>query len=335
MARQLQTLALLFSLLAIVACQPNGQYAESVLPESSGKYGEVLVVVDSSLENGPIGEQLEKIFYKALEATPQREASFRMSTVHPFAFKSILKRSRNLLKIDVDPKNKNQIKIDRNVWAKDQLLINVSAKSGQAALRMLIKNEQGIRDHFNEEELKRLSAQFSIQPNKDLIEEVKTNYGLSILIPPAFVMMENNENSFWIKKEKSIGEHQIIQGLLFYKRPYTSDSTFSVNYLMDGRDAYTSTMVRGFRDSSYMQVYREFTPISTELSLDDKYAVEYRGLWNMKNDFMGGPFIHYTLVDQDNQIVIDIDGFVYAPKFNKREYLRELEAIIKSMKLLN
>ena len=53
----------------------------------------------------------------------------------------------------------------------------------------------------------------------------------------------------------------------------------------------------------------------------------------MKNDFMGGPYVHYTFVDEENSRVINLDGFVYAPKFNKREYLRELEALLKTAKL--
>ena len=51
----------------------------------------------------------------------------------------------------------------------------------------------------------------------------------------------------------------------------------------------------------------------------------------MKNDFMGGPFVHYAIVDTNRNEIIHLDGFVYAPKFNKREYLRELEALIRTV----
>ena len=51
----------------------------------------------------------------------------------------------------------------------------------------------------------------------------------------------------------------------------------------------------------------------------------------MKNGFMGGPYINYSMVDEKRNRVICIDGYVYCPKFDKREYLREQEALIKTI----
>ena len=120
---------------------------------------------------------------------------------------------------------------------------------------------------------------------------------------------------------------------MIYTQPYIHDSTFSIHEMVKQRDLFTLDHIEGFRDSSYMAVYKEYIPNTKEINLANTYTIEYRGLWNMKNDFMGGPFIHYTLVDERRQRVINIDGFVYAPKFNKREYLRELEAIMRSIKI--
>jgi len=53
-------------------------------------------------------------------------------------------------------------------------------------------------------------------------------------------------------------------------------------------------------------------------------------LWNMENAFMGGPFVHYAFVDKTGKQLICVDGYVFAPKFDKREFLRELEAIALS-----
>lgn len=334
MAKDIKILIIaLLSLSTLFSCGFEKGSSSDYLPSSSGKYGEVLVVLDTSYESGPIGQTLDDIFFKAVEGTPQREPQFRMSTVDTYSFKSILKRSRNLLKLSINRGNKNTVKVDKDVWANDQLLINISADSEESALRILAKNEQSIRDYFNNEELKRLKKQFSIQLQKDLTEKLEAQYQLSIIIPPAFRLMESNETSFWIKKEKTIGQHQIIQGLMVYFFPYTSDTTFENNTMIHYRNLNSEFLVTGTRDSSHMQVYEEYAPNRQEVNLNGSYAVEYRGLWNMKNDFMGGGFIHYTFVDEARSRVVNLDGFVYAPKFNKREYLRELEAMMKSVEL--
>jgi hypothetical protein len=48
---------------------------------------------------------------------------------------------------------------------------------------------------------------------------------------------------------------------------------------------------------------------------------------------MGGPFISFIIDDVKNDRVIHIDGFVYAPQFKKRDYIRQLEAILHSIKM--
>ncbi|MEQ8625012.1 MAG: DUF4837 family protein [Vicingaceae bacterium] len=313
----------------------NVKVDKASLPNSSGKYGEVLVVVDSSFENRKTGEQLEQIFYKAMVGMPQQEAMFRMSTVAPRGFQSILKRSRNVLKLSIGKGKKTDIIIERDVWAKNQLFIQITAASDEDAARILEKNRKTIRDYFNEEELKRLKEQYSIKPQDDLISGMEEKHQLSLLVPPGFIKVDDFSNGFWLKKEKSIGEHQVIQGLSVYYSPYDQDSVFKTSYMVELRNVFTEKYIQGVRDSSYMQVYGEYLPETQEINLNGSYAVEYRGLWNMTNDLMGGPFLHYTFVDEENNRVINLDGFVFAPKFNKREYLRELEAIMKSVKVVS
>lgn len=83
-----------------------------------------------------------------------------------------------------------------------------------------------------------------------------------------------------------------------------------------------------------MQSYAEFVPKEREISMNGLYAKELRGLWFIKGDFMGGPYVNYTFVDEKRNQVICIDGYVFAPKFDKREFLRELEAFALSAKLV-
>lgn len=318
-----------------IACgsSPVGGSDKELLPSSSGKFGEVLIVVDTFYENRQTGEILNTIFSESLVGMPQAEGHFRASTVPSRAFQSILKRSRNVLKLSIGKGKRTAINIEEDVWAKDQLMIQITAASDTDAARILSKNVQTIRDYFNERELQRLKKQFRGKPQKEIMSSIQEKYNVHLLVPPGFVQMAKNENGFWLKKEKSIGQHQIMQGVSIYIRPYNSDSVFSHEAMTKGRNEFTMEMVQGTRDSSYMAVYEDYRAATKEVNLNGVYALEYRGLWNMVNDFMGGPFLHYTLVDEKNNRVIELDAFVFAPKFDKREYLRELEAILKTVKV--
>jgi hypothetical protein len=57
----------------------------------------------------------------------------------------------------------------------------------------------------------------------------------------------------------------------------------------------------------------------------------------MKNDAMGGPFIMkgvQTRKDQKDYKVI-VDCFVYAPEMKKRNLMRQLEAVLYTIKSYN
>ena len=48
---------------------------------------------------------------------------------------------------------------------------------------------------------------------------------------------------------------------------------------------------------------------------------------------MGGPYYSLTRLDEVNQRVVTIEGFVFAPATNKRNAIRALEAVAHSMRL--
>ena len=68
------------------------------------------------------------------------------------------------------------------------------------------------------------------------------------------------------------------------------------------------------------------------LSYQGKRLAEIRGFWDVENDFMGGPFISHVVSSPDGNYMVGIEGFVYAPKFDKIQHIRDLEAIVYSFK---
>ncbi|NLI63696.1 MAG: DUF4837 family protein, partial [Bacteroidales bacterium] len=61
--------------------------------------------------------------------------------------------------------------------------------------------------------------------------------------------------------------------------------------------------------------------------------MEVRGLWKVKGDFMGGPFVSHARVDEVNQRVIVAEVFVYAPDKLKRNLIRQIEASLYTLRL--
>ena len=80
---------------------------------------------------------------------------------------------------------------------------------------------------------------------------------------------------------------------------------------------------------------REYGPFFSQYMLRGKqYAAELRGLWKMENGIsMGGPFVSITTLDEKRNKVVTVEGFVFAAGLEKRNYLRQVEAIVLSLEI--
>jgi hypothetical protein len=96
----------------------------------------------------------------------------------------------------------------------------------------------------------------------------------------------------------------------------------SIGYYIKGREPKTR-MITG----------EAYAPYFSNTSLDGKEAFETKGTWELKNDFMAGPFINYAIVDPVYNRILVIEGFCYSPSNQERDLMFDLEAIIKSVKI--
>lgn len=304
---------------------------ERVLPNCTGKAGDLLIVADSAIYNHQTGEALKNIFAQEQVGLTAREPLFNVIQVPHRSFARIFHTTRNIIMVKIEPKQKTKLTVTKDVWANAQLLITITAPSDEKAALTITKNADALLDYFNDKEIERLQAKYSLNKNSKKAQEIEEQLGLRINIDELYVVAEKAKDFMWLRKEKDVGGHPVSQGIIIYTYPYVSDSTFQVKELVKKRNYYTKKYVKGGAKGSYMASYKEYTPNQKEVSLNGVYLNELRGLWHMENDFMGGAYVNYSMVDEKNNRVICLDGYVYCPKFDKREYLREQEALIKTI----
>ena len=131
-------------------------------------------------------------------------------------------------------------------------------------------------------------------------------------------------------RSKGNRKHDVQQGFFIYLTPYVADSVFTPEYLLSRRDEVLKKYVPGSKPDSYMTTQYRYQPVYAEIKHKGEYALEMKGLWKMEGEFMGGPFVSMTKLHPETGMLITIEGYAYAPYFNKREYIREAEAIVKS-----
>jgi len=60
-----------------------------------------------------------------------------------------------------------------------------------------------------------------------------------------------------------------------------------------------------------------YAPYFTKTTLGGNECFETKGSWQMRNDFMSGPFVNYCTIDKPKNRYIVIEGFCYAPSKEK------------------
>jgi hypothetical protein len=330
-----------FFIVFFSSCDEQGLQSEgnrAYLPSYIGQSGEIAIIVETDIWNGSVGDSLQEHLKRPIPLMPAYEPMFDLYQHPPSTFNKTLKPFRNIILIDIaDNINYKtpQLKVMKERFAKDQLMIKIGVTSKNAFHEVFEENVDKIVRLFNEAELERTIKYFERFNNAEVRDKILADKNVRMLIPDNCDLLENREDFVWVSRDMSRSKggrmHDVQQGILIYEYPYLDDSTFTKNYLLNVRDSILKANVPGPVDSSWMTTSYVYDPVFRPINLDNEYATEIRGLWRVENAFMGGPFISVSRVDEKRGRVVTAEGYVFAPKFDKREYLREVEAVVKSM----
>ena len=147
-------------------------------------------------------------------------------------------------------------------------------------------------------------------------------------IPKKYNKVDDTGDFVWYRYHLNGGNSM---ELLAYTVPITSEDDENGNNIVAIRNAIGKKYIPGQIEDSYMITEEAYTPHVFEVKLNERKAFEARGKWEVKNVYMAGPFLSYTVVDKPNNRLVVVEGLTYAPSINKRDYMFELEAILKTL----
>lgn len=321
---------LLFSVLVLtllMSCGDKKNSNQKFLPDASGAINNVSVVAENDLWDGRVGEAIRNVLAKPIYGLPQDEPTFTISQIPPAVFSGFVTKNRTVLKIETG--KEAGITISDDVYAKPQKVIVISGKTKEDIISVLKANDSKIIEIFRNEELTERMRQMSKSPHS--FTSIKEKLGLTIQFASIYRIAKETENFFWIRKDITTG----TSNLMIYELPFDAikknDSV--VNQIIKIRDSIGKAHIEGPVEGSYLVTENAYTPFHGETIIDNKTTLETKGIWDVKNAFMGGPFINYAIEDKINKRWVIVEGFAFAPSVDKRNYMLELEAIIRSVKI--
>jgi hypothetical protein len=326
----MKKLLILFAITIMLAsCVGKDKF---VLRTSIGKVNKVMVVTKASDWTGDIGKEIRNSFGEIMVGLPQPEPLLTVSQIAPNGFGKMMNVARNILVIGVGDEEKYFVR--NNVYAQPQTIIYVYGKDDEGVVKMFKKHEKEIIKTFIQSDISMTQNLFKKTKLDDSQFKTLQNLGISLTIHDKFKLVDDTGDFLWLRHHLSSGIAKTgSNNILVYSVPL-DDETKVADNIVAVRNKIGKKYIPGSDPETMFMITEEaYTPFTFDAIIDGKKAYETRGKWEVKNDFMAGPFLNYTVVDKKNNRLIVFEGFTYAPSINKRAFLFELEAIAKSMKI--
>lgn len=314
----------------IFACKENDskERYKNIVPLSNGRINNVSVIVSNEKWNDSIGEAIRDVLAAPVEGLPQDEPLFSIKQMPVEAFNDFATKSRLILVVD---EGKPNFKIEENVYAKPQKVAVVKGNTNQEVINLLKENAQEIVTSFKETELAEKQRRINLSLHN--INGIEENLGITVNFPSAYRVsnqVQNPNHSFyWARKNIPTGS----MNLLFYEVPMSTinkgDSIIA--NIVKMRDSIGKQHIPGPVEGSYQITEKAYAPYLFIKTVDDKPTYLTKGTWDVKGATMAGPFVNYAIEDKANNRYVILEGFTYSPSVQKRDFMFELEAILKSV----
>lgn len=190
------------------------------------------------------------------------------------------------------------------------------------------ENKQAIIDFFTRAEMNRQISLLEKNHNDFISKKVNSMFDSDIWLPAELGSSKTGEDFFWAGTNTASAD----QNFVIYSYPYTDKDTFTKEFFIHKRDSVMKANIPGAKEGMYMST--DSTTVEVRpIDIHGDYTMEARGLWRMKGDFMGGPFVSHTRLDKANHRIVTVEVFIYSPDKLKRNLMRMLEASLYTLQL--
>jgi hypothetical protein len=324
MRRIVSILAAALTIVGLASCSGSGK---GLLPNVSGKAGEVIVVIERADWEGALGDEVRELLAADCPWLYIREPLYSLVNVPTGAFTELFKVHRNIVIFNIDPQIATPgVLVKNDVWASPQCIVQISAHDSDEALSILKEKGATVVSAIEQAERDRVIRNTLLYEESTIRTAVNEIFGGSPHFPSGYKLRMSNDHFAWISDVKQY----VTQGVFVYKYPVTGSDPFTMENIIAKRNQMLRENVPGMFENTYMTTAEYITPTVEFIKYKGRDFAQTRGYWEVYNDFMGGPFVSHSFYSPDGSEIIVLEAFVYAPRYDKRQYLRQVESILYS-----
>jgi len=324
-------------------------------PTAYSKINEITVVADEALWNGMVGDTFRHYFSAPYLILPSPESNFDLRYFSPTKIKEerIFRSLRNyvllgdlsdttsltakMIKADIGREKYQSALADQTVnssvgkdkWANGQRLFYLYSNSEEGLLETIKRGYPAVKNRLWEIENPRIKATAYQGGNLEgLQNKVTEKFGAKIEIPKGYTVAKETDDFLWLRRETK----GVSSSLMMTKAPYKSPKQLTDAGIKSLRDTLGFEHISSGKPNTYMRTNDVDLPMFSEKeSINDNYAVKTHGIWEMENDFLGGPFVNLTILNEEKGELFTVDGFIFAPGEKKRNHMQYLDVILKTV----
>lgn len=316
-------------ILTAALCLAGCKGSKTLLPNVSGKAGEIIVVMEKTDWEGPLGGEVRELLACDCPYLAQKEPLYTLVNVLPSGFADLFKVHRNIVLFNITSQAPAEPTVDclLDIWASPQCVVQIVARTPELASQAMMQSKSKIINFIEQCERDRVIANSILYEEKKIKGYVDPVFGGSPHFPSGYKIKKITDDFAWIADEKQYTNQSVV----IYRYPATGDpSEMELASIVAHRNEVMKANIPGMFDNTWMTTGSVF-PLNLEyLKYRGRQMAQVRGYWEVENDYMGGPFVSHSFYSLDGQYVIVAEAFVYAPKFDKRQYLRQVESILYS-----
>jgi hypothetical protein len=313
---------LLILALGLFSCNKNPVELE----ESTGDINHLTVLIEDALWKGEVGDFIRKKFAASVEGLPQEEPVFNLIQHTDKSGDDFFCKNRNILIVEKTTENFFEIRNDD--FALNQNVIYISGKNTPEIMKIIEQQSDSIIKVLKTSEI--LEAQNLMELSSIDSQKISDKFGIDLIVSSDYNYVLEDQNFLWLRKEIQNGNANLI----IYTTPLfdAEERSEVIEHITMSRDSIGAKYIKSREDeAAFMVTEQAYSPYFNQVKFSNRDAFETKGTWEIKNAFMSGPFINYTIVDKTSGKNLVIEGFSYSSS-SKRDIMHELEAIIKSVK---
>ncbi len=330
--RKVENLICLAMICLFASCSSGAKdQKQKSLPKSIGQPSEVLLVLDKEVMASDLRDTLKAMLDCDIPGLPRPESYFRVSRVPQSIYKGEMLKMHSKLLVRINPSEPEcNVKVAYDVDARPQTQVLLVAPSLESLHGYVQANAERVRRLLLDQQLASQQS-FLKRRHSKVVRKALKEMGFDGFLPEEIAWTKKGENFLWGSSRTN--EKQL--NVVFYHYPSDGSELHNSLILCQKRDSVMQINIPGSMPDQWMEtVWEQDIPVVDiyKMRLDEREITEMRGLWQMRNGAMGGPFVAYYWYDSLNGRMVVAEGFVFSPSTDKRDLVRKLEAGLRTVR---